>query len=188
MLIASFLLFPAAMGMTQGFFLEDAAGGSDQRRMAQRIRESGEHLNRLLTDVLDVSRIEAGRLELQLEDVTARSLAEEVRARFEPQAAAKGLAFEVQISGEADLALRADEERLMQLARVFVSNAIRFTNSSGRPARARWGRCRRRSPRPRCSSARSAPRSRSCCRSCDSLRFVWGIARCAWLGASSCTR
>ncbi|MGJ3233126.1 MAG: histidine kinase dimerization/phospho-acceptor domain-containing protein [Oceanicaulis sp.] len=117
------------LGMAQ--LLEETVGGGDQRRMAQRIRESGEQLNRLLTDVLDVSRIEAGRLELQLEDVTARSLADEVRARFEPQAAAKGLAFEVQIAGEAELALRADEDRLMQLTRVFVANAIRFTDTGG---------------------------------------------------------
>ncbi|MEQ8434727.1 MAG: ATP-binding protein [Oceanicaulis sp.] len=117
------------MGMAQ--LLEESAGGGEQRRMAQRIRESGGQLNKLLTDVLDVSRIEAGRLELQLEDVTARSLADRVRKTFEPEANAKGVAFEVQVSGEADMALRADEDRLMQLARVFVGNALRFTDAGG---------------------------------------------------------
>ncbi|MFP4517928.1 MAG: ATP-binding protein [Oceanicaulis sp.] len=117
------------LGMAQ--LLEESAGGADQRRMALRIRDSGEQLNRLLTDVLDVSRIEAGRLELELEDVTARSLADRVRAKFESEARAKSLAFEVQVSGEADMALRADEERLMQLARVFIGNAIRFTDKGG---------------------------------------------------------
>ncbi|MEQ8406243.1 MAG: ATP-binding protein [Oceanicaulis sp.] len=117
------------MGMAQ--LLEESAAGADQRRMALRIRESGEQLNRLLTDVLDVSRIEAGRLELELEDVTARSLADRARAQFEPAASAKGLAFEVQIAGEADMALRADGDRMMQLVRILLANAVRFTDTGG---------------------------------------------------------
>lgn len=117
------------MGMAQ--LLEDAAEGSEQRRMATQIRESGAQLNKLLTDVLDVSRIEAGRLEFELEDVTARILANRMRERFTPQAEAKGLAFEVQVSGEADMALRADHDRLCQLSQVFISNAICFTEAGG---------------------------------------------------------
>lgn len=117
------------LGMAQ--ILEESAPSGDQRRMALRIRESGEQLNRLLTDVLDVSRIEAGRLELELEDVTARSLADKARAQFEPAADAKKLAFEVQVSGEADMALRADGQRLMQLVQVFLSNAVRLTQTGG---------------------------------------------------------
>jgi len=117
------------MGMAQ--LLEESAASGDQRRMALRIRESGEQLNRLLTDVLDVSRIEAGRLELELEDVTARSLADLARTHFEKAAADKGLALEIQLAGEADTALRADGERLMQLVRILMTNAVRFTDAGG---------------------------------------------------------
>jgi signal transduction histidine kinase len=117
------------MGMAQ--LLEESAGNGDQRRMALRIRESGEQLNRLLTDVLDVSRIEAGRLELELEDVTARSLADRARAKFEPSATEKGLKFEIQTTGEADMALRADGNRMMQLVRILLANAVRFTDTGG---------------------------------------------------------
>ncbi|XBQ15071.1 MAG: hybrid sensor histidine kinase/response regulator [Oceanicaulis sp.] len=117
------------LGMAQLLAENDLS--ADQKRMARRITESGEELNRLLTDVLDVSRIEAGRLELSLEDVTARSLADKVRRRMQPIADAKGVAFEVQVSGEAVRPLRADEERLLQLATIFVGNAVRFTDAGG---------------------------------------------------------
>ena len=117
------------MGMAQ--LLQETVPTPDQKRMASRVRESGEQLNRLLTDVLDVSRIQAGRLELELEDVTAQRIGQAVTREFEPAAAAKGLAFEVQVAGEADLTVRADETRVLQLARILTANALRFTEKGG---------------------------------------------------------
>ena len=117
------------LGMAQ--LLAECTLDPEQRRMARRVKESGDLLNRLLGDVLDVSRIEAGRLELFLEDVTARSLSEKARKRFEPAARAKNLAFEVQVAGDADRALRGDGDRILQLAGVFIENAIRFTDQGG---------------------------------------------------------
>jgi len=117
------------LGMAQ--LLEESGLNDEQAGMVSRVRESGEHLTRLLSDVMDVARIEAGRLELALEDVTARSLAAQARKRFSAQARDKNIAFEVQVSGDADQAVRADGERLMQLATVFIGNALRFTDSGG---------------------------------------------------------
>jgi len=117
------------LGMAQ--LLEESGLDADQTAMVSRVRESGGTLARLLADVMDVSRIEAGRLELALEDVTARSLASDARKRFGPQARDRNLAFEVQVSGDADQALRADGERLMQLVSVFIGNALRFTDTGG---------------------------------------------------------
>jgi signal transduction histidine kinase len=68
---------------------------------------------------------------LEIGDVTARSLARSAERAFTPEAQAKGLAFEVQVSGDGDRALRADESRLKQLTQVFLGNAIRFTSSGG---------------------------------------------------------
>lgn len=117
------------LGMTQ--LLQESGLTADQMRLAARARESAESLTRLLGDVLDVARIEAGRLDLELGDVTARSLADSTRKAFEADAQSKGLAFEVQICGDGDRALRADASRLMQLTQVFVGNALRFTNEGG---------------------------------------------------------
>ena len=117
------------LGMAQ--LLEDSGLNEEQAGMVARVRESGETLTGLLSDVMDVARIEAGRLELALEDVTARSLASEARKRFSAEAREKDLAFEVQVSGDADQALRADGERLMQLASIFIANAVRFTDEGG---------------------------------------------------------
>jgi CheY-like chemotaxis protein len=78
-----------------------------------------------------VARIEAGRLDLELGDVTAQSLAQSTLKAFEADARNKGLAFEVQICGEGDRALRADASRLKQLTQVFVGNALRFTSEGG---------------------------------------------------------
>ena len=117
------------LGMAQ--LLDESGLNADQAGMVARVRESGETLTRLLSDVMDVARIEAGRLELALEDVTARTLASQTRKRFSAQARDKNLALEVQVSGDADQAVRADGERLLQLASVFIGNAIRFTESGG---------------------------------------------------------
>lgn len=117
------------LGMAQ--LLEDSGLNAEQASMVSRVRESGEALTRLLSDVMDVSRIEAGRLELAMEDVTARSLAGQARKKFSHQARDKGLALEIQVSGDADQALRADGERVMQLASIFIGNALRFTEEGG---------------------------------------------------------
>lgn len=69
------------LGMTQ--LLQESGLTPDQMRLAARARESAETLTRLLGDVLDVARIEAGRLDLQLDDVTAEDLAHSTRRHFE---------------------------------------------------------------------------------------------------------
>lgn len=117
------------LGMTQ--LLQESGLNQDQGRLASRARESAETLNSLLSDVLDVARIEAGRFDLNIGDITPRSVADLTEKTYARQAADKNLAFEVQVSGDADRALRADEARVMQLTRVLISNALRFTSQGG---------------------------------------------------------
>ncbi len=117
------------LGMTQ--LLQESGLDHDQARLATRARESAETLNSLLSDVLDVARIEAGRFDLNIGDITARSMADLTDKTHGRKAADKGLTFEVQVTGDADRALRADEARVMQLTRVLVTNALRFTNEGG---------------------------------------------------------
>jgi len=103
----------------------------DQRRMVGRIRESGQTLAGLIDDILEVSRVEAGQFELELSDVTARKLSAAIEAEFREKAEAQGLAFEVQLSGEVDRAVRADVARLTRLINIYLSNALRFTERGG---------------------------------------------------------
>lgn len=107
--------------------LKGASLPPDAARMVSRICEAGGDLSALVGGMLDVSRIHAGELELVLDDVSAMNLAERLESRFTPIAAAKGLEFEVDLKGELNLVLRADMARLIQIAEVYISNAIRFT-------------------------------------------------------------
>ncbi len=103
----------------------------EQERMVARIRESGHQLAELIDDILEVSRLESGQFELNLGDVTARKLSQLAEAFAAPLANRKGLAFEAQVSGEGDRAIRADQARILRLMQVFLSNAVRFTDTGG---------------------------------------------------------
>ncbi|MGY6627056.1 MAG: ATP-binding protein [Oceanicaulis sp.] len=111
--------------------LEEAGLEGEPARMAVRVRESGQALARMLGDVVDVARIEAGHIELNIEDMTAQALGERIRRALEADAFQKGLALTVGYEGETDRALRADSGRLFQMAQVFVSNALRMTSQGG---------------------------------------------------------
>ena len=91
-----------------------------------KIQRSGRHLLGLINDVLDVSKIEAGKLELHLESVPVATMLHEVAATAEPLAARRRNRLEVQVGAAPD-ALRADEMRLRQILLNLLSNAAKFT-------------------------------------------------------------
>jgi signal transduction histidine kinase len=98
-----------------------------QRERLSVIRESGDLLLAVLNDVLDLSKIEAGRLELAVEDFDLATLAVSLRDSFSSQAREKGLAFEVAVAPEAQGVWRGDVDRLRQILGNLVSNALKFT-------------------------------------------------------------
>jgi signal transduction histidine kinase/ActR/RegA family two-component response regulator len=98
-----------------------------QRERLSVIRESGALLLSVLNDVLDLSKIEAGRLDLVERDFDLASLALSVRESFTPQARQKGLEFGVFVAPEALGAWRGDADRLRQILGNLVSNALKFT-------------------------------------------------------------
>ncbi len=100
-----------------------------QRRYASHIREGGQHLLRLINDILDLSRIEAGRLELAFEDVPVQSAFAEVLSGLRPLADKKSQTLSQQV--EAGLAVRADATRFKQMLMNLVGNAIKFTPEGG---------------------------------------------------------
>ena len=98
-----------------------------QRERLSVIRDSGGLLLAVLNDVLDLSKIEAGRLDLVEQDFDLAALAASLREGFAGQAQDKGLAFEVAVAPEARGVWRGDVDRLRQILGNLVSNALKFT-------------------------------------------------------------
>ncbi len=98
-----------------------------QRERLTVIRESGGLLLGVLNDVLDLSKIEAGRLEIQDRPFDISQLAQAIRETFAAQARDKGLAFEVAVAPEAQGLWRGDADRLRQILGNLIANALKFT-------------------------------------------------------------
>jgi CheY-like chemotaxis protein len=93
------------------------------------ILDSGETLLRLLTDALDVSRMEAGQLDLKLEPFRLKGVAEDVSNLWAAKAVERGLDWDVSYEGPEDLCVLGDEVRLKQVLNNLVGNALKFTAS-----------------------------------------------------------
>jgi len=101
-----------------------------QREALGRVDRSQKHLLRLINDVLNLARIESGRVEYVIEDVDMTALMVDVTPMVEPQMNAKGLALEVRVP--EDCVARADREKVQQIVINLLSNALKFTPSGGR--------------------------------------------------------
>lgn len=97
-----------------------------QRRFVQRIQSSAEHLMAIIDDVLEFSRLEAGRMELDARPFRADELGDEVVALFEAKAREKRIRLAADFSGSRHSAL-GDPHRIRQILINLVSNAIKFT-------------------------------------------------------------
>jgi len=100
---------------------------AQQARLVNTIIESAVVLERLLSDVLDLARIESGRLELRCEDFRLEDLVAETVANFEPQAADKGLALVLDVAPAARGLVTGDPVRLRQVLGNLIGNAVKFT-------------------------------------------------------------
>ena len=101
-----------------------------QRGALDRIARSQNHLLRLINDVLNLARIESGRVEFLVEEVDVAGLMGEVTPMVEPQLGAKALAFAVTVP--PGTAVRADREKVQQILINLLGNAIKFTPPGGR--------------------------------------------------------
>jgi signal transduction histidine kinase/ActR/RegA family two-component response regulator len=98
-----------------------------QQRYLDSATQSARALLRLVTDILDLSRIEAGELELEKAPFHLPSLVHDVRALFAEQARAKGLSLSAALPDELNLVLLGDQHRLLQILANLVGNALKFT-------------------------------------------------------------
>jgi signal transduction histidine kinase len=94
----------------------------------KRLESNGRHLLGLINDVLDLSKIEAGQLVLELTDYSLEDIAQTVRSTLEPLAADKKLAFKVEVAAKMP-AGHGDGRRLTQVVINLVGNAIKFTDA-----------------------------------------------------------
>ncbi len=115
----------AVIGFTE--LLENMGMDSKQKNYLQTIKSSGKSLLSLINDILDLSRIDAGRLELKLDSVNLFALVNEVRQVFFGRVLEKNLEFFVSVSKDLPESLILDENRLRQVLFNLVGNAVKFT-------------------------------------------------------------
>jgi PAS domain S-box-containing protein len=101
---------------------------ADQERQLSMVQSSGKHLLSLINDLLDLARIESGKVELQLEPVACKPVLDEVVASLRPMASAKQLALQLE-PVDPELRVHADPRALQQIMLNLANNAIKFTAS-----------------------------------------------------------
>ncbi|UBU13728.1 HAMP domain-containing protein [Nonomuraea gerenzanensis] len=108
---------------------ENAEGNltSQQVEFARTIHSAGSALLQLINDMLDLSKVEAGRMDIHPIQVSLPKMVDLLEAAFAPLAQDKGLSFSVDVEPEVPQELRADEQRLQQVLRNLLSNAVKFT-------------------------------------------------------------
>ena len=117
----------AVLGYAQ--LLEQDEGIPKRRRDQIRVvRSSAEHLSGLIDGLLDVSKIEAGRIHINRDEVRIAEFLDHIVSIFRLQAAAKGIEFIFEPPERLPLAIRADEKRLRQILINLLSNALKFTD------------------------------------------------------------
>jgi signal transduction histidine kinase/FixJ family two-component response regulator len=102
-----------------------------QREMVAIIEASARTLNVLLSDVLDLAKIEAGRIELESIPFAPADCVRHVRGLFAPAAAEKGLSFVAEIADDLEVRVLGDPTRLTQILTNLCSNAVKFTRTGG---------------------------------------------------------
>lgn len=114
------------LGMAE--VLESSLKQPDHKRMIATIRRSGEALLNILNDILDMSKIEAGKMEFEALPFSIADLAERVEDLHALKAEEKGLGFEVLIASGAELPRIGDPHRVQQVLHNLIGNAIKFTD------------------------------------------------------------
>jgi PAS domain S-box-containing protein len=115
------------LGMTELLLetrLDDA-----QREYAEQVASSGEHMLAIINDILDISKIETGRLELDATDFELREMVEKASAVGRIEARQKGVGFVVVVDEAVPARVRGDGGRLRQVLMNLVGNAVKFTSN-----------------------------------------------------------
>ena len=107
---------------------KDGNLSAKQVDFATTMHGAGKDLLDLINDILDLAKVEAGRLQLNFSEVPLQDLGDSLRALFEPMAAKGEIGFAVDIDEQAPPLLRSDEQRLHQILKNLLANAFKFTS------------------------------------------------------------
>lgn len=101
----------------------------DEREInyAKTIYESGSDLLKLINDILDLSKVEAGKIEIHVEEITLQEVKSSLEKNFDPMAKIKNVEFKVEVSKNCPERVYFDKLRLEQILRNLISNALKFT-------------------------------------------------------------
>ena len=110
---------------------------TEAARDAQKLREAGEHLLKLVNDLLDLARIEAGRIEFNIEEFEAATILAEIADMIRPIADQQGTKIEVICSAQ-NHKLRADRQKLRQILINLAANAVKFTKNGTVTLSCKW--------------------------------------------------
>lgn len=103
----------------------------EQIEYADVIRNSGNGLLSLIDEILDLSKIEAGKMELHFEDIAINKITEELRSLFAPVCKEKGIQLNIIVDQDIPSQFKTDEQRLQQILKNLLSNAVKFTPEGG---------------------------------------------------------
>ncbi len=119
----------AIIGFSQLLREENSNLSDKQRRFVKRIDTAAHHLFALINDILDLSKMEAGRVELAPQEFAVGPVIHEILRSFRPLIESKKLSFDTR--PDADLRIEADQTRFKQIIYNLVSNAVKFTPEGG---------------------------------------------------------
>ncbi|MEN0021013.1 MAG: PAS domain-containing protein, partial [Planctomycetota bacterium] len=125
----------AILGFTD-LMADEHAPADERRAHAAIVRRNGQHLLHVLNDILDLSKIEAGRLAIENLPTDPADIVRDVAAVFAPRAAKKQIALNVEIDADHPSAINSDPTRLQQIIANLVSNAVKFTDEGSVTVRA----------------------------------------------------
>ena len=120
----------AVIGFTT-LLAKDAENPEKVREYTKKIMASGQHLLSLINDILDVSKIESGKVVLTVEEFTLNDLVSSVDAIIRPMANARNQKFHVEVTGVKHEYLMGDETRINQILINLLSNAVKYTQEGG---------------------------------------------------------
>ncbi len=120
----------AVIGFTT-LLAKDAENPEKVREYTKKIMASGQHLLSLINEILDVSKIESGKVVLTVEEFTLNDLVSSVDAIIRPMAAARDQKFHVEVKGVKHEYLMGDETRINQILINLLSNAVKYTQEGG---------------------------------------------------------